>query len=72
LGWKQEELAKASGVPRPTLYAFEAKGVASAKMATMNNRAVVEAFERAGVEFIPENGGGVGLRLRERRGPASE
>jgi hypothetical protein len=31
----------------------------------MNNRAVVEAFERAGLEFIPENGGGVGLRLKK-------
>jgi hypothetical protein len=30
----------------------------------MNSRAVVEAFERAGPEFIPENGGGVGLRLK--------
>ena len=33
----------------------------------MNNRAVVEAFERAGLEFIPENGGGVGLRLKARQ-----
>jgi hypothetical protein len=32
----------------------------------MNNRAAVEAFERAGLEFIPENGGGVGLRLKKR------
>ena len=30
--------------------------------------AVVEAFERAGLEFIPENGGGAGLRLRARQG----
>jgi hypothetical protein len=34
-------------------------------MATMNNRAVIEAFERAGVQFIPENGGGAGIRMRE-------
>jgi hypothetical protein len=34
----------------------------------MNNRAAVEAFERAGLEFIPENGGGVGLRLKTRQG----
>ena len=37
-------------------------------MATMNNRAVVEALARAGIEFIPENGGGVGLRLKARQG----
>jgi hypothetical protein len=35
-------------------------------MATMNNKAVVEAFEKAGLQFIPENGGGAGVRLRDR------
>jgi len=28
---------------------------------------VRQAFERAGVEFIDENGGGPGVRLRKRR-----
>lgn len=28
---------------------------------------VVNAFERVGVEFIDENGGGPGVRLRERQ-----
>jgi hypothetical protein len=32
-----------------------------------NVRAVVEALESAGIEFIPENGGGVGVRFRERQ-----
>jgi hypothetical protein len=32
----------------------------------MNNKAVVEAFEKAGLQFIPENGGGAGVRTRER------
>jgi hypothetical protein len=31
----------------------------------MNNRALVEAFERAGLQFIPENGGGHGVRMKE-------
>ena len=26
----------------------------------------VEAFEKAGLEFIPENGGGAGIRFRAR------
>ncbi|WP_313902081.1 transcriptional regulator [Methylobacterium sp. E-046] len=52
---------------RSTLGAFETKDE-TARMATMNNKALVEAFERAGLEFIPENGGGAGLRLRERKG----
>jgi len=25
-------------------------------------------FEAAGLEFIPENGGGAGIRFRERKG----
>jgi hypothetical protein len=37
----------------------------------MNNRAVVEALERTGLEFIPENGGGVGLRLKARQGESA-
>jgi hypothetical protein len=31
-----------------------------------NNLAIRRAFESAGVEFIDENGGGPGLRLRKR------
>lgn len=30
--------------------------------------AIRAALEAAGVEFIAENGGGAGVRLRERRG----
>ena len=30
--------------------------------------AIRAALEAAGVEFIPENGGGVGVRLKARRG----
>jgi 6-phosphofructokinase len=32
-----------------------------------NVRAVIAALEAAGVEFIPANGGGPGVRLREGR-----
>ena len=53
-----------SGVPKPTISAFEVKDE-GARLTTMNNRAVVDAFERAGIEFIPSNGRGAGLRLRE-------
>lgn len=66
VGWQQTDLAENSGVPRPTVSAFEVKDE-SAKLSTMNNKALVEAFERAGVEFIPENGGGAGMRMRDRR-----
>jgi len=31
-----------------------------------NDRAIKHALENAGVEFIDENGGGAGVRLRKR------
>ncbi|UVF22847.1 helix-turn-helix domain-containing protein (plasmid) [Microvirga terrae] len=66
LGWQQADLSEASGIPKPTVSAFETKDE-SARMSTMNNKAAIEAFEKAGLEFIPENGGGAGMRFRERR-----
>jgi transcriptional regulator with XRE-family HTH domain len=62
-GWEQKDLASASGVPKSTIGAFEIKDE-GARLATMNNRALVEAFERFGLQLIPENGGGPGVRLR--------
>jgi len=63
LGFEQTELARVSGVSKSTIGAFEIKGE-EARMSTMNNRALVEAFERSGLDFIPEDGGGIGLRLK--------
>ncbi|WP_084731744.1 XRE family transcriptional regulator [Microvirga vignae] len=63
-GLEQKDLASVSGVSKSTIGAFEIKNE-SARLATMNNRALVEAFERSGLQFIPENGGGPGVRLRE-------
>lgn len=65
LGWEQADLAEASGVSKSTVGAFERREE-SARLTTMNNRALVEAFEAAGLEFIPENGGGAGIRFRLR------
>lgn len=66
LGWEQADLAEASGVSKSTIGAFERREE-SARLTTMNNRALVEAFEGAGLEFIPENGGGAGIRFKARR-----
>jgi hypothetical protein len=38
-------------------------------MTAANDLAVRRALEMAGVEFIDENGGGAGVRLRERSRP---
>jgi len=60
LNWSQERLAEEAKVSRPTLVSFES----GLRVAHPNNlRAIREAFEAAGVEFIAENGGGTGVRL---------
>ncbi|MCC0808311.1 XRE family transcriptional regulator [Methylobacterium sp. W2] len=64
LGWRQADLAEASTIPNPNIEAFEAKPE-TAKMMGANMRALVEAFEKAGLEFIPANGGGAGIRFRD-------
>jgi transcriptional regulator with XRE-family HTH domain len=62
-GLEQKDLASASGVSKSTIGAFEIKDERS-RLSTTNNLALVEAFERAGLQFVPQNGGGVGVRLR--------
>ena len=36
-------------------------------LTSANDRAIRQALESAGVEFIDENGGGPGVRLRKRQ-----
>lgn len=62
-GMNQQDLAALSGVSKSTIAAYEIKDE-SARLKRVNRHALLEAFERAGVQFIPENGGGPGLRLR--------
>ncbi|AEG08350.1 helix-turn-helix domain-containing protein [Sinorhizobium meliloti] len=62
LGWSQAELAKAASVSRQTIADFER----GAHVPIVNNLAsIVAAFAKAGIEFIPENGGGVGVRFKK-------
>ncbi len=64
LAISQADLAATSSVSVPTLRRMEAsEGPASG---LRNNVAAVRtALEAAGVEFIAENGGGAGVRLRK-------
>jgi transcriptional regulator with XRE-family HTH domain len=65
LRWEQRQLAEASSVSLPTVKRLEAKpGILVAHAPTM--AALVRALEAAGVEFIDENGGGPGVRLKKR------
>jgi len=63
LNIEQSQLSQASGIARATVIDFE-KGERSPRIATV--AALRVALEAAGVEFIPENGGGVGVRLKKR------
>ena len=65
LRWEQKDLAEASGVSLPSIKRLETQpGELGAQPRTIE--AIVQALKKAGVEFIPENGGGVGVRLAKR------
>jgi transcriptional regulator with XRE-family HTH domain len=70
IGMSGEKLAEASGVSLVAIRRAEAgKGLAG--MMRANAEAIRRALESAGVEFIPENGGGAGVRLAARTIAAS-
>ncbi|RWH76861.1 MAG: XRE family transcriptional regulator [Mesorhizobium sp.] len=57
MNWTVRDLADRSGVHRKTVTRIEAE-------ATTPGHSIA-AVQSAGVEFIPENGGGAGVRLRK-------
>ncbi len=65
LDWSQHQLARESGVGIVTVRQLEG-GVHEPRRATL--QVVRHALEAAGVEFIDENGGGAGVRLRKPSG----
>jgi hypothetical protein len=68
LRWSADDLARESALGVNTIRRAElAEDETSLTVA--NDLAVRRALEAAGVEFIDENGGGPGVRLRQRRRP---
>ncbi len=63
INWTQDDLAKAAEIGVVTVRHFEA-GKAEPRSATLV--VIRQALEGAGVEFIPRNGGGAGVRTRDR------
>ncbi|MCJ2111577.1 helix-turn-helix transcriptional regulator [Methylobacterium sp. E-025] len=64
LEWTQDRLAEASSVSKKTIADFEA-GKRTPYDRTLAD--IQRTLENAGLEFIPENGGGAGIRFRERK-----
>jgi transcriptional regulator with XRE-family HTH domain len=66
LEWTQKQLAEAARVGVVTIRQFESSDT-EPRRATID--VIKRALEAAGVEFIDENGGGPGVRLRNRQQP---
>lgn len=65
LRWEQRDLAEASGVSLPSIKRLETQpGPLAAQERTIGE--LRKALEKAGIEFIAENGGGAGVRLAKR------
>ena len=62
VGWSQQQLANKAGIGTVAVHQLE-NGTRQPRRATLD--VVRRAFEAAGVEFIDENGGGAGVRLRK-------
>jgi DNA-binding XRE family transcriptional regulator len=65
LAWSQDDMAAAAGVSIPTVKRLEAEdGPLGGRSNTASK--IRLALDEAGIEFIDENGGGPGVRLRRR------
>ena len=68
IGLSQAELAERVGQSTMTIRRAETSGGPIVASQTID--AIRAALEAAGVEFIPENGGGAGVRLKNRHSPS--
>ena len=64
LDWSQQHLAEVLGVSTMTIKRAEGRGKPPVPEGTLD--AIRKALEDAGVLFIAENGGGAGVRLKNR------
>lgn len=66
LRWSADDLANESAIGVATIRRAELTE-SETSMTAANTLAVRRALEIAGIEFIDENGGGPGVRLRKRQ-----
>lgn len=67
LRWTAEDLAKSVGVGIMTVRRAEAED-GQPSITVANLKLIRITLEDAGIEFIPENGGGVGVRFKKPAG----
>jgi hypothetical protein len=67
LKWSAEDLSHRSAVSLRTIQRAELANY-DTSLTAANDRAIRHALETAGVEFIDENGGGPGVRLKRGLG----
>ena len=65
LGWSQSELAARAGLSLPTVKRLE--GGFGPRVSEEARGKLQRAIESAGIAFIEENGGGLGVRFRARQ-----
>ena len=65
LDWGVLDLAREAQVSTQTIVRFERGD----QLRAQTIQTLQRTLEAAGVEFIPENGGGVGVRLKKRPSP---
>lgn len=65
LDWSQKDLVRESGLSLPTIQRMEKSGVGRSSVDNVHK--LIETFEKAGIEFIDENDGGQGVRLRGKQ-----
>ena len=63
--WSAEDLARASVIGLTTIRRAELME-ARTSLTAANDLAIRRALEAAGIEFIDDNGGGPGVRLRKK------
>ena len=66
LGWRQQDLSKASGVGTATIRRIEQSHAMTGYASTLAR--IQTAFEKAGIEFIEDDEiGGLGLRFAKKK-----
>ncbi|QCL97280.1 helix-turn-helix transcriptional regulator [Agrobacterium tumefaciens] len=66
IGISQAELACRAGVSVPTIKRCESEGENIPIVSSETQQRIRSVLEAEGIEFIPENGGGPGVRLAKK------